>query len=45
MEREDVLKEINVLNHLMDSANRVGQLKLADAVVVRLTELLKELNK
>lgn len=44
MEREEVLREISVLNHLMDSATRNGALKLADAVVIRLTELLKELK-
>lgn len=44
MDREEILREISVLNHLLDSANRNGQLKLADAVVVRLTQLLKELK-
>lgn len=44
MSREEILIEIQVLNQLLETANKSNTVNLADAVVIRLTELLKNLK-
>lgn len=44
MEREDILREIQVLKSLLVTANRFAVTKLADAVVLRLTFLVDQLK-